>query len=434
MTRSFLWAALGVMLCLTPLPAVADRDNPQINREDIVAARQRFFGAENVDPSTGQVDEGKLILSWLTNTTFAMAAKGHVVLLDTFATRLEVNPGRTNFVIKDLVDLAPEAIFIGHGHFDHADNAAYIAAKTGAPVYASPETCTVLQFDLARMKADPLIQSDPVARIDPFANLRCTGVTSMGSLPGAELVRLRQLEPDVCILGFKHLHSVLVPPDPDFPANKVPVTVDPRDATLFPKGIALSPFTPPQPGQMDLRTGIGFGPNPGGPIAIGFQFSVRPSFFAVTWTNSAGALKEGKGNGFDGTPADGQRIVKLFRSLPATDVLLGIASTANFPNNTLRDTVMYVEALRPGIFIPSHHTTGTIGAEGTSPALYANLLNQFAIMEKPANTWPGLPRSEWPSFRWTTDPMDYGKPIVFDLRSARSSKAASARGLGSACD
>jgi hypothetical protein len=409
-----MFAVLTAAMCLCPLPAAAH----QINSEDTIAARQRFFGAENVDARTGLVARDKVILSWLTNTTFALAAKGHVVLLDSFATRLEVERGRTNFVIKDLVDLKPEAIFIGHGHGDHADNAAYIAGKSGATIYASPETCAVMHHDLARMKADPRVQGDPVARIDPNATIRCTGVTSPGSLPGSELVRLRQLEPDLCILGFKHLHSVLVPRDPDFPANTVPVTVDPRDDVLFPEGIPLTPSNPAQPGQMDLRTGIGFGPNPGGPIAIGFQFVLRdPPNLTVTWTNSAGALKEGRGNGFPGTPADGQRIVDMFRGLPGTDVLLGIASTANFPNNALRDTVMYTEALRPRIFVPSHHTTGTIGAEGTAAALYANMLNQFAIMEAPVGSWPGFPREEWPSFRWLTDPMDYSKPIVFDPRS-----------------
>jgi len=89
-----------------------------------VAARQRFFGSDNVDGRSGQVTSDKVIFSWLTNATFAAAVNGHVVLLDSFVTRLEVVPGRTPFVIQDLVDLQPEAIFLGHGHFDHADNAA----------------------------------------------------------------------------------------------------------------------------------------------------------------------------------------------------------------------------------------------------------------------------------------------------------------------
>ena len=66
---------------------------------------------------------------------------------------------------------------------------------------------------------------------------------------------------------------------------------------------------------MDLRAGIGFGPNPGGPVAIAFQFVLRDEpHFTFLWQNSGGALKEGKGNGWDGTPEDGARLVTLMRN------------------------------------------------------------------------------------------------------------------------
>src|SRR5262249_56227667 len=97
-------------------------------------------------------------MSWLTHTTMAIAIQGRVVLTDTFIARLETTPGRTPFVIKDVVDLHPEAIFIGHGHGDHADNAAFIAAKSGARLFASEETSAVLQHALTRLHADLFIQ------------------------------------------------------------------------------------------------------------------------------------------------------------------------------------------------------------------------------------------------------------------------------------
>jgi glyoxylase-like metal-dependent hydrolase (beta-lactamase superfamily II) len=75
----------------------------------------------------------------------AIAIQGRVILMDTF--------------IADVIDLHAEAIFIGHGHGDHADNAAFIAARSGARLFASEETCGVLQNDLARMKADPFMVS-----------------------------------------------------------------------------------------------------------------------------------------------------------------------------------------------------------------------------------------------------------------------------------
>src|SRR5439155_2155307 len=48
--------------------------------EDLVRARTLVFGAEHVDQRTGQVDQGKVIFSWLTNATLAASIKGHVVL------------------------------------------------------------------------------------------------------------------------------------------------------------------------------------------------------------------------------------------------------------------------------------------------------------------------------------------------------------------
>jgi hypothetical protein len=81
----------------------------------MIAARQKIFGIENVNATNGKVRDDRVVFSWLTNATFAAAMKGHVVLLDSFVTRLEVMPGRTPIVIQDLLDLKPEAIFLGHG-------------------------------------------------------------------------------------------------------------------------------------------------------------------------------------------------------------------------------------------------------------------------------------------------------------------------------
>src|SRR3984885_3823778 len=128
-------AAAGLLLCSLSEPVLAKSHSSAAT----VAARQKIFGLDNVDPKSGEVRDDRVIFSWLTNATFAAAVKGHVLMLDTFVTRLEVTPGRTPFTIQDLVDLQPEALLLGHGHFDHADNAAYIAQQTGAVIYAPPE-------------------------------------------------------------------------------------------------------------------------------------------------------------------------------------------------------------------------------------------------------------------------------------------------------
>src|SRR2546425_12273317 len=159
-------AALLSALCLFSSPAAArERDDDREDRDDrkadpaLVAARQKFFGIENVD-ERGRVDKGKVIFSWATNTTYAVSVQGRIILLDSYINRPELpttplDTRRTPILPQDFVALRPEAIFLGHGHGDHADNAAYVAKWTNATIYASSETCDVMQLDVTRMWNDP---------------------------------------------------------------------------------------------------------------------------------------------------------------------------------------------------------------------------------------------------------------------------------------
>src|SRR5262245_38794320 len=55
-----------------------------------IAARQKFFGIENVNANTGAVKPNEIIFSWATNTTFAVSVLGRVILMDSYVTRLEL--------------------------------------------------------------------------------------------------------------------------------------------------------------------------------------------------------------------------------------------------------------------------------------------------------------------------------------------------------
>ena len=139
----------------------------------LVSARQKLFGVENVDEK-GRVDKEKVIFSWATNTTYVASVLGRVILLDSYLTRPELPTApidrRYNPVLpKDLADAKPEAIFLGHGHGDHADNGAFIAKWSGATIYASAETCQVMQLDVQRMWNDPNTANGGVKMI-PDAN------------------------------------------------------------------------------------------------------------------------------------------------------------------------------------------------------------------------------------------------------------------------
>src|SRR5881296_1176549 len=219
-------AALLSALCLLSLPAAAkERDDDREDRDDrkadpaLVAARQKFFGIENVDEK-GRVAKDKVIFSWATNTSYVTSVLGRVILLDSYVSRPElpttpIDRRYTPFLPKDLVDARPEAIFLGHGHGDHADNAAYIAKWTGATIYASEETCNVMQLDVQRMWNDPNAVNNGAKIIPDGAPVKCVNVVPRDTRPGqydeatdrSRATRLSQLDPQACILAFKFIHS-----------------------------------------------------------------------------------------------------------------------------------------------------------------------------------------------------------------------------------
>ncbi len=413
-----LWLASCSFLLAAAAPAAPAGDPAT------VAARNKFFGAEHVDQETGQVSRDLVIISWFTNSSYAVSVKGRVVLLDTFVTRLESAPGRTPFVIQDLVDLHPEAIFLGHGHFDHADNAEYISGKLGnIPIYASPETCDNMQIDAER-----------IFGVSAVAN--CRSVTSRGSIPGSEVVTIDQLEPVATIHAFKHLHSTnTAPQDTSFPpvvinrpdasgACATPCNIaDSRDAAMFPKGTA-EPMIP-----LIATSRVG----QGGPIAIYYSFRLRgDNQFTFAWHNSSGALREGCAlpNNLQGVtpptpsqpgqdvhgcfgPAVGAQVASRMEQLGPTDVQIGSVVSLGFGINGERDTVDYVTHVRPRVFIPAHVTA--VAVESSSLEWKVAYQRELEAM--------GIPQAERPELIWTVDPNDYLRPIVFDPKDPRWAKA-----------
>ena len=183
--RSAVGAAIAALVATLCLPAIAEAKKPGAP-DEVVKARQKFFGIENVD-ANGNVKGDKVIFSWATNTTYAASIQGRVVLLDSYINRPElptsgvIDRRRSPFLPDDFVDLKPEAIFLGHGHFDHADNAAYIAKWTGATIYASAETCAAMQADVTKMWNDPNPQNGGEKVIPDNKPVNCVSVSAPGS-------------------------------------------------------------------------------------------------------------------------------------------------------------------------------------------------------------------------------------------------------------
>ena len=155
------------------LPASAD-ELPA----ETVDARQHFFGAENV-AADGSVRSDRVILSWFSVASMAAAIDGHVVLLDAYIHKEEDLPNYVPTTTEELVALKPEAIFIGHGHFDHAATGGEIIARTGAFLVGTPEHC-----DQAKQQA--------AAYAGQAVDVRCIDAVTRGSEPGAEVNELRR--------------------------------------------------------------------------------------------------------------------------------------------------------------------------------------------------------------------------------------------------
>jgi hypothetical protein len=472
--NTLLGVAVAAALCTFPLlgNAHGDRDDGDDGRwgrhhpadPKLVAARVKFFGAENVD-SRGRVKKDKVIFSWATNTTYVVSVQGRVMLLDSYINHAElptagaIDRRRSKMLPQDFVDLRPEAIFLGHGHGDHADNAAFVAKWTGATIYAAPETCTVMQADVQRMWNDPNAHNGGVKLVPDNKSVDCVGVVPENSPPGeysgtianpsggtTRVRRIRQFEPHMCVLAFKHIHSGNSPVDPTFVHAALNDLADPRDAgrvfndpavtypALYPVGF---PYTPPNnaanrlPGQMDTRT-TGFG-GAAGIIEIAYHFSLRgDNNFTFAYINSAGPVKEGIGTGSPGMvtlaqyndpvnngPAIalaaevGKGLFSIMESLPATDVMFGSVISLGAASNQQRDIIHYIQRYRPKIFVPGHFSA--VAAKGSSPYYLVNWRETASAM--------GFPEAEWPELRWMVDPLDYMKPMVYDPNDARWEKS-----------
>jgi len=373
---------------------------------------------------------------------------------------------RTPILPQDFVDARPEAIFLGHGHGDHADNAAYVAKWTGATIYASPETCDVMQQDVIRMWNDPNLHNGGVKIIPNGDPVKCIGVVPRTSPPGeytgtltnptggtTTVRRITQFDPQVCILTFKHVHSGTAPVDPSFPHSPLSNLGDPRYAgrvidspppaitypAMFPVG---TPFTPPSnpalrvPGQIDTTT-TGFGGS-AGIIEIFYHFVVRDgdNDFTFAFVNSAGPVQEGIGTGSPGLislaqfndPVNNGPAIALARqigaglfsimdNLPHADVLMGSIVSLGAGNNQQRDIIQYIQHLKPKVYYPGHLTD--VAQAGS--ALY----HKISWRETAQNM--GFPQSEWPEFRLLVDPNDFLVPQVFTPDDERWSKSHEAK-------
>jgi L-ascorbate metabolism protein UlaG (beta-lactamase superfamily) len=333
-----------------------------VSQSDTVKARQRYFGAANVDATTGAVRRDKLILSWFGVTNFAMAIRGHVVLLDAWVPR----GGTSSYVPsspQELAQLAPELIFIGHAHFDHAADATPIAEASGATLVGNAEQCAELQGRATRAMPP-----------------RCIVALPRGAAPGtrAAVGELRGV--DVTIV--KHLHSALTPPAGDDAGFHVPVLPLPSTTQLE---------HPPTP--KDLIHLLGHLPDAEAGTNL-YRFAVGD--FSLVWNDSAGPLADKSKGTLD-----------VLKQLRPVDVHVGAIQGFNQFTNGVRDAGDYIEAIGAPVFVPSHHDDWAAGITTKGANYRAPLDAELATIA------PG----RRPQVRFISDPADYVRPaaLTFDV-------------------
>ncbi|MGI8460636.1 MAG: MBL fold metallo-hydrolase [Solirubrobacterales bacterium] len=368
MLRRFALAGLAACALLAPASQAAASSLPP----ETVAAREHYFGAENVSPE-GALRRDQVLLSWFSVASFAAAFDGHVVLLDTYIHKSEDAPGYVPTTTEELVDLKPEAIFLGHGHFDHADTAGEIAARTGATLIGTPEHCAQAREEAAGFGS----LSEPV---------KCITAAASADAPGAtrELDGLGALGEDVEVTALKHVHSAAEPPDGENHETSLVAgaTPDPGQVLLHPPGPSVVS-----------------GLNPGGDEGGTVLYQFRLGGFSLTWNDSAGPLRERAPAVFD-----------ALRALPETDVQVGATLGFNDPTNGMRDPVDYMTTLEPDVFVAQHHDF--VAEYGASKALEGVFRRELAKRD-----------GNFGEVRWLYDPSDYLRSEVadFDLDQPRFS-------------
>ncbi|HWK26365.1 MAG TPA: MBL fold metallo-hydrolase [Solirubrobacter sp.] len=330
-----------------------------------IAARQHFFGIDNVDPATGAVRKDRVLMSWAGVATFAASFNGHVVMLDTWIPR---GPSTTwNHSLQyvgttpdEVKALKPEAYFIGHMHGDHAgDSPGLIVANPDMPVYGDQSHCDDLKAEVKTL--DPTVTFNCFAVFPPVQVVNGRPVPEsfgmVDRLPANTL-------PGVSITAVMHPHS-LRPTDPvaDPPFDTMQATKRPCVAfTQYPP----DPNDPPS-----------FGSPASGIIEIAWQFRIGD--FSLVWADSNG-------------PDVGGRDAQAWASVPPTDVLFGAIAVSG--RSVLNEGLSQI---RPKIFAPIHH-------DPCANDVYKEVRDQLAT----------IPASSRPRLLYLSDPADYLKPIAFD--------------------
>ena len=329
-----------------------DRLGDRLGKETI-AARQHFFGLDNVNPETGEVRRDRVILSWYGVSSFAAAFNGHVVLLDGFLARGASGTWRhsakyVGTTLQEIAALKPEVYFFGHGHSDHAgDLPTLVRANPSVPLVGAAEHCNDIEQEVRDVQ------------------FRCYRVFAAAAPFGQVAQISNNLLKGVGITAVKHPHSARVAGIPSFDTMQVNVRACPAAFDLYPPdGTEPTPWRAPTSGT----------------VSISWQFRVGK--FSLVWSDTTGSIAN-------------TNVPQAFASLPHTNVLLG--SIAVSPRTVLNE---HLGALKPQLFLPIHH----------DPCAYD-------VRREVEEQLATVPENIRPKMWYLSDPGDYLRPISFDPKA-----------------
>lgn len=287
---------------LRPLPA-----SPVVSAE-ARAARDRLLGDDWDDPE-------RVTLHWTGVSSFVVTMRGHLLLFDAWEIIGAVE-GYLPLGREDLAALDPEAVLVGHGHFDHAGDLGYVAGVSGATVVGSQEICTVAVEGAVR---------EGVGTDFPCA---ITGTASFPAPGVAQSFRLFEDLPPVTVL--QHVHSAARPPSEDNELDPFAPVMDPEPYLehFADDPEELARFLAQQ--QESEQGGT-------------WLFQLVDGDFSLLLGNSAGPI-------FD-QPAVREA---LTRFPGCVDVMSNAILGFDGPVSGLADPVDYVDLVKPKLFLPNH--------------------------------------------------------------------------------
>ncbi len=349
----------------TPLPAAS---KVTVSAE-AQAARDRLLGPNATDPSVVKV-------WWYGVASFVASVGGHLFLFDAWEI-VGLHQDYSPMGRDDLVAIAPEAILIGHGHFDHAGDAGYVAGRTGAPVIAGAATC-----ETARAQA----------AIDGLQDAFDCLILGNASTPEPGTTqRIRIFEDLDEFSVMRHTHSA---PDPtDIGAGGLPLLFVPE---LVPYLTHLN--TNPMEAINFLQTLDDEAGND--PEGGSWAYHLRVGDFSLLWHDTAGPIAEGK-------PYAGEIQCALDSFPGCVDVQLGTIVGFGAITSGLRDVGLYVRHAHPRVSLPNHHDAWA-PVIGPGAESYENQWRaEIASMDNP------------PELDYLNDPEDYLAVRSYEVNDAR---------------